>query len=160
MVNPYPPASTGTTVRHAGADGPGRGTWWGVGVIVLAVVVAAAFGIATNGGDDVARHVVEAQAGWGPVARRVDEVDGRAVVTVVSRAGGRRVAYSVVDGAPVGAPQGARRVDGAAPAVLAFETGGRTAVMATRGGHSVVLSAVGVPLSVLVRAARTMPRDG
>lgn len=192
MVNPYPPGATGTTVHHAGADAPGRGTWWGVGVILVAVCVATWFGVSTNSGDDVPRAVVATQAlraqggappsrpdgapvaqafgvafpdlaarrGWRAVARRSDDVGGRHVETVVYGREGRRMAYSVVGGPPLSVPAGGRLVDGRTPTVVAFDSDGRQAVMTTRKGHTVVLSAVGVDRAALVRAARTMPADG
>jgi hypothetical protein len=189
MVNPYPPAPEGTTVRSATDAGeePGGGLWWGIGIILIAVIVAAAFGTATRGGDDVARDVVAAQAaapgrgappvdaagvpqgsadgvafpglaarqGWMPVGRRTDQVSDRTVATVVYGREGSRLAYSIVSGPPLGAPPGSHSVGGRAPVVLAFDADGRTAVMTVRDGHSVVASALGVPLAALVRAART-----
>lgn len=187
MVNPYPSAQHGTTVHSADDGEPGRGVWWGVAVIVVAVLVAAAFGTLTGGGDDVVRDVVAAQArtpdrgappvgadgtpdasadgvpfpglaarqGWVAVGRRVDRVSDRTVSTVVYGREGRRLAYSVVSGPPLGAPSGSRSVGGRPPVVLALDADGRTAVMTLRGGHTVVASAVGVPLAALVRAVHT-----
>jgi hypothetical protein len=40
------------------------------------------------------------------------------------------------------------------PRAYQFETGGRVAVLAARGGHSVVVSGTGVPRVAIVRAAR------
>jgi hypothetical protein len=154
MVNPFPPESDGTTVRSGGDDEPGRGLWWGVGIILIAVVVAIVFGSATNTGADVARDVVSAQA-LAPVGRHTDQVSDRTVTTVVYGQEGHRLARSIVSGPPLGAPPGSRSVGGRAPVVLAFDANGRVAVMTVRGGHSVVASAVGVPLASLVRAART-----
>jgi hypothetical protein len=154
MVNPFPPASDGTTVHSGADDEPGRGLWWGVGIIVIAVLVAIAFGTATNDGDDVARAVVATQVA-APVGRRTDRVSDRTVSTVVYGQEGYRLAYSVVSGPPLGAPPESRSVGGRAPVVLAFDTDGRVAVMTVRGGHTVVASAVGVPLASLVRAVRT-----
>jgi len=154
MVNPLPPESDGTTVRSGGDDEPGRGLWWGVGIILIAVIVAMAFGSATNGGDDVARDVVATQA-LAPLGRRTDRVSDRTVTTVVYGEEGHRLAFSVVSGPPLGAPPGSRSVGGRAPVVLAFDRDGRVAVMTVRGGHTVVASAVGVPLASLVRAVRT-----
>jgi hypothetical protein len=154
MVNPFPPESDGTTVRSVDGDEPGRGLWWGVCIILIAVLVAIAFGTVTNGGDDVARDVVATQA-RAHVGRRTDQVSDRTVATVVYGEEGHRLAYSVVSGPPLGAPPGSRSVGGRAPVVLAFDADGRVAVMTVRAGHSVVASAVGVPLAALVRAART-----
>ena len=186
MVNPYPPASGGTTVHSHEADDASRGVWWGVGIIILAVVAAVVFGVATHGEDDVARAVVAAQArlpntralpgapdavprvsaegvqfpapgsanGWRPVSRHVGRVSDRRVTTLVYRSDGRRLAYSVVSGPPLGAPPTSRSVGGRLPVVLAFDADGRAAVITVRSGHSVIVSAVGVPPAALVRAAR------
>jgi hypothetical protein len=154
MVNPFPPESDGTTVHSGGDEEAGRGLWWGVAIILVAVLSAIAFGTAANNGDDVARAVVATQA-TAPAGRRTDEVSDRTVSTVVYRQEGYRLAYSVVSGPPLGAPPGSRSVGGRAPVVLAFDTDGRVAVMTVRGGHTVVASAVGVPLASLVRAVRT-----
>jgi hypothetical protein len=92
--------------------------------------------------------------GWRPVARRDDVVDDRAVTTVQYARGGRRLAWSVVDGPPVPPPPGAVRVSGRGPGAWQFESGGRLAVITTRGGRSVVVSAAAVPRTAIVRAAR------
>ena len=154
MVNPFPPESDGTTVRSGDDDEPGRGLWWGVGIILIAVLVAMAFGTATNGGEDVAREVVAVQA-LAPVGRSTHQVSDRTVVTVVDGQEGYRLAYSIVSGPPLGAPPGSRSVGGRAPVVLTFDANGRVAVMTVRDGHTVVASAVGAPLASLVRTART-----
>lgn len=184
MVNPFPPAHAGTTVHSDDADGPGRGTWWGVAVIIIAVIVACAFAVVTNDGDDVARGVVAAQAalgggqrpvpsahglafpdlgrsdGWVPVGGGTSEVFDRRVTTVVYGRQGGRLAYSIVSGPPLGAPPDSRSVGGRMPVVLAFDAQGRSAVIVTRDGHSAVVSGAAVPLTVLVRAARGMPANG
>lgn len=92
--------------------------------------------------------------GWRPVARRADVVDGRRVSTLQYGRQGRRLSYSIVDGAPLPPPPGAVRVPSRGAAAVQFDTGGRTAVMRARGGHTVVVSAAGVPRAAVVRAAR------
>ncbi len=109
--------------------------------------VAVAFGVSFP---DLARRL-----GWRPVGRRDDVVDGRQVSTVVYGREGRRLAYSVVDGPPLPAPPGARTVPGGGPGAIPFESAGRTAVMTTRDGRSVLVSGAGVPRVALIRAART-----
>jgi len=155
-------------------------------VIVIAIVLAVAFGVATHGSDDVARAVVAAQArgsqsgaprvspsgapavtsagvafpdlmarqGWSAVGRREDTVSDRTVTTLIYERAGRRIAYSVVSGPPLGAPPGSRAIVGRAPAVFGFDAGSRTAVMVARGGRSVIISGLDASPSALVRVAR------
>lgn len=186
MVDPVPPAGSGTTVHDAGDDPPPRGLLVGLGITVLAVGIAVAFGVAQDDPGETAVHVVTAQAqpqeagappadarggpraeafgvpfpnlsprlGWKPVGRRDDVVDGRGVETVVYARAGRRIAYSVVDGPVLPPPPNGARVVARGPSATEFEAGGRTAVLATRGGHSVVVSGAGVPRVAVIRAAR------
>lgn len=155
-------------------------------MIVIAIVLAVAFGVATHGSDDVARAVVAAQArgsqsgaprvspsgapavtsagvafpdlmarqGWSAVGRREDTVSDRTVTTLIYERAGRRIAYSVVSGPPLGAPPGSRAIVGRAPAVFGFDAGSRTAVMVARGGRSVIISGLDASPSSLVRVAR------
>jgi len=44
--------------------------------------------------------------------------------------------------------------------VFVFDADGRTATIFNRGGHSVVISGLGVSPSALVRAARSSSGDG
>ena len=186
MVDPHPPAGSGTTVRTEGDDAPPRGLGIGLGITVLAIGVAVAFGSTSGAPAQVATDVVAVQAqppeggapptapggrplaaafgvafpdlarrlGWRPAARRDDVVDGRQVRTLIYARGGRRLAWSVVDGAPVPVPEGAASVPVRGPAMAQFESGGRVAVLTTRGAHSVVVSAAGVPSVGIIRAAR------
>lgn len=109
--------------------------------------LAQAFGVPFP---DLARRL-----GWQPSGRRDDVVDGREVRTLVYARAGRRLAWSVIDGPPVPAPLGATPVPVRGPATSQFESGGRVAVLTTRGGHSVVVSAAGVPAVAVIRAARS-----
>jgi len=186
IVDPATPADTGTTVHSRDDEAPPRGLGVGLGIAVLAICFAVAFGAGRESAVETAVNVVVAQAGpaqagappttpagrpldgafgvpypnlrprlgWKPVARRRDAVDGRGVRTLQYGRAGRRMAYSVVDGGPIPAPPGSLRVPTRGPEVVAFDSAGRAAVMTVRGGHSVVVSAVGVPRVALVRAAR------
>ena len=51
-------------------------------------------------------------------------------------------------------PPGAASVPVLGPATAQFESAGRVAVLTTRDGHSVVVSAAGVDPVAIVRAAR------
>lgn len=108
--------------------------------------LAAAFGVPFP---DLARRL-----GWLPIARRQDVVDGREVRTLIYARAGRRLAWSVIDGARVSAPPGSRSVAARGPAASQFESGGRVAVLTTRGRHSIVVSAASVPPRAIIRAAR------
>lgn len=186
IVDPATPGDTGTTVHSRADEAPPRGLGVGLGIAVLAVGMAVAFGAGRDSAVETAVHVVAAQAqpaqagappttsagrplerafgvpypnlqprlGWRPVARRADVVDGRAVRTLQYGRAGRRMAYAVVQGDPIPAPPGAVRVPALGPEMVAFDFAGRTAVMTTRAGRTVVVSAVGVPRVALVRAAR------
>jgi hypothetical protein len=187
IVDPVPPAGTGTTV-HSGADEPApRGLGAGLGVTVLAIGVALSFWAGRESEVETAVHAVATQGrpaqtgappttasgrpldaafgvpfpnltarlGWEPVGRRRDSVDGRQVRTLQYGRAGRRLAYSVVSGAPLVPPLGVVRVPSRGPDALTFETGGRSAVMSTRAGHTILVSGTGVSRVALVRAART-----
>ncbi len=186
MVDPPGPAAEGTTVHGDDDESPPRGLGAGLGVTVLAIGLAVAFGAGLESPVETAVHVVTAQSqppqagappttaggrplagafgvpfpdlaprlGWRPVARRMDVVDGRRVSTLQYGRQGRRLSYSIVDGPPLPPPPGAVRVPLRGATAVQFESGGRVAVMRARGGHSVVVSAAGVPRVALVRAAR------
>ncbi|MGB0731546.1 MAG: hypothetical protein ACPGRF_05160 [Miltoncostaeaceae bacterium] len=186
IVERDPAAGGVTTVRDGGDEPPPRGLGAGLGVTVLAIGMAVAFGAGAESAVETAVRVVDAQSqaptagaprttpggrplarafgvtfpdlaprlGWRPTGRRDDVVDGRRVATVQYGRAGRRLAYSIVDGPPLLPPPGAATVPVRGPRAYQFGTGGRVAVLATRGGHPVVVSGTGVPRVAIVRAAR------
>jgi hypothetical protein len=156
------------------------GTAVGLAITVVAVAVAVAFGIGRA--DDQGRVVVGVVAaqerpareapegapgafarralaqGWLATGGRVDSVEGRGVTTVAWERAGRRIAHSVIAGAPVDAPADARRTGRRGVLLRSFETCGRTAVAWTAGDHTEVISAVGVSRAALYDLAGGRPR--
>jgi hypothetical protein len=76
-------------------------------------------------------------------------VHGRVATTVDFERGGRRLGYSVISGPPLDPPAMARRAARSGTLLRSFDVGGRTVVTLRRGGHTVVVSAVGVPRRAL-----------
>jgi hypothetical protein len=99
-----------------------------------------------------------AAAGWSPVGSRSDGVDGLGVTTVFWGAGARRVAHSVLAGAPADPPGDARRTGRRGVLLHSFEAGPRTVVTWTEDGRTSVISAVGVGRGELYDLAEGPPR--
>ncbi|MFN0280426.1 MAG: hypothetical protein ACKVZ6_00470, partial [Kineosporiaceae bacterium] len=89
------------------------------------------------------------RAGWAPSGGREDAVEGRVATTAFWDRAGRRVAYTVVSGDPVDAPDDARRTGRRGVLLRSFEAAGRTAVTWTENGHTAVISAIGIPRAAL-----------
>jgi anti-sigma factor RsiW len=83
-------------------------------------------------------------AGWRETGSRTDVLDGRTMETVFYERGGRTIAYSVVDGAPL---------EGAPPQTVA--RGGRNAVVWVQGGHTCAVSGEGVSVATLAALTTT-----
>lgn len=92
-------------------------------------------------------------AGWRPIGTRTDTIGGRRAVTVTYAREGKRVGYTIVDGAPLPVPSDARRMsyDGVEVAVL--ERGGTRSIAWTRGGRTCVLATRGAGLERLLDVA-------
>jgi hypothetical protein len=99
--------------------------------------------------------------GWRAVGARRDRLDGRVAVTVFyANHAGRRLAYTIVGGAPLRLPSG-RDLERDGLALRALPAGSRHVVTWRRGGHTCVLSASGVATDTLARlAAWSGYRDG
>jgi len=153
----------------------------GLAVIAVAVVVAIAFGLSRA--DDPGQVVLEvvalhdrgsegpppsplpdpgdrdgfadfaARAHWAPSGSREDRLEGRVISTVFWDRAGRRVAYSAVSGAPVDAPDDARRTGRRGVLLRSFGVGGRTAVTWNENGHTAVISAIGISRAALYNLA-------
>ena len=80
---------------------------------------------------------------------RRDTLAGREAVTVYYARAGQQVAYTIVRGTDIAAPTHGSWAVG----VQSLDVGGRTVVTWLRDGDTCVISARGVPASVLVRLA-------
>jgi hypothetical protein len=102
-------------------------------------------------------------AGWRPVGSRRDALEGRTVETAFWERAGKRIAHSVVSGDPVGAPADVRRTGRRGVLLRSFDRVGRTAVIWDEGGHTAVISAIGISRAALYALAggpRTAARPG
>ena len=91
--------------------------------------------------------------GWEPTGRRVDEIDGRRAVTVFYEKEGREIAYTIISGEALPAPEpsAAARREGTALRYVADD--GRTIVTWERNGRTCVLSGSEVPATTLLNLA-------
>jgi hypothetical protein len=101
-------------------------------------------------------HVVRAQMGgiafpnytyawpkWTTAGARSDRISGRDATTVIYRGPRGDVGYTIVDGKPLEAPHGARRVRAAGVDLLVLRRDGATVVTWQRDGHTCVLAGRG-----------------
>jgi hypothetical protein len=90
------------------------------------------------------------QAGWLPLSARDDDVDGRQTQTIYWERAGRRIAYTLLPGDPVGAPAYDGRTGRRGVLLYSLNVGARNAVTwteaTTDGGRTAVVSAIGVPV--------------
>jgi hypothetical protein len=94
----------------------------------------------------------EERFGWRASGVRADRLGGRAATTVYYRSEGGRLGYTIVDGAPLAAPDGRRTVrDGVE--FRSLRSGGRTVVTWRQKGHTCVLSGADVGSRVMVQLA-------
>jgi anti-sigma factor RsiW len=94
-----------------------------------------------------------AKFGWRPAGVRTDDLDGRTMRTVFYERAGTRIAYSIVSGDALDQPGGARAVRREGVALRPFTGDGRDAVTWRRGGHTCVLSGIGVGTDALLQLA-------
>lgn len=87
----------------------------------------------------------EDRFGWRATGMRRDRLDGRLLTTVFYQRGRELIAYTIVDGPPLATGERARTIARAGTAVRTLPTGQATTVTWLRGGHSCVLSSIGVP---------------
>jgi hypothetical protein len=167
--------------RVTGARRRRIGTILGVAVTLVALAVAIAFGVSRS--DDpgrVANAVVElhdqgptstpqaaapdagvspgfsgyaAAAGWRMTGSRRDALEGRTIETAFWERAGKRIAHSVVSGPPVEAPADVRRTGRRGVLLRSFDRVGRTAVIWQEGGHTAVISAIGISRAALYALA-------
>lgn len=153
----------------------------GIAVISAALAVAIAFGVAgANDPGRIAEAVVALhdrgptagppevlpdsgvhlgfsvwarRVGWRPTGSREDRVEGRDVATAFWERKGKRIAHSVVSGALVGVPSRADRARRRGVLLRGFDTAGRHAAAWNEGGHTAVISAIGVSRRALYALA-------
>lgn len=91
---------------------------------------------------DVAFPNYIAKFGWKAVGTRTDEIGGRKTRTVFYEKDGKRIAYTIVDGAALSAPGDAATATREGTELLTWQYEGREIVTWERGGHTCVLSAI------------------
>jgi hypothetical protein len=91
--------------------------------------------------------------GWEASGRRVDEIDGRRAVTVFYEKAGREIAYTIVSGdaLPAPEPSAAARREGTPLRYVNLD--GRTLVTWERDGRTCILSGSDVPATTLLNLA-------
>jgi hypothetical protein len=171
----------GATEHVTSARGRRTGTIVGAAITLVALGVAVAFGLSRS--DDpgrVAYAVVElhdqgptsapqatppdagvspgfsgyaAAAGWRMTGSRQDALEGRTIATAFWERAGKRIAHSVVSGAPVDAPADVRRTGRRGVLLRSFDRVGRTAVTWQEGEHTAVISAIGISRAALYALA-------
>jgi hypothetical protein len=91
--------------------------------------------------------------GWEPSGRRVDEIDGRRAVTVFYEKEGREIAYTIVGGDTLGAPEPSAAAQREGTTLRYVKLDGRTIVTWERGGRTCILSGSEVPATTLLNLA-------
>jgi hypothetical protein len=102
-----------------------------------------------------------ARAPWKPVGRRDATISGRRAITVFydNPATGARLGYTIVDGAALAWPSGARTVTSRGIEVHVRHSGGSVVVVWREHGHSCVMAAPDtVPESRMVQLAAAVGR--
>ena len=91
--------------------------------------------------------------GWEASGRRVDEIDGRRAVTVFYEKAGREIAYTIVSGdaLPAPEPSAAARREGTPLRYVKLDS--RTLVTWERDGRTCILSGSDVPATTLLNLA-------
>jgi hypothetical protein len=91
--------------------------------------------------------------GWEASGRRVDELDGRRAVTVFYEKDGREIAYTIISGEALPAPDPSAAATREQTPLRYVKTDGRTIVTWERNGLTCVLSGSGVPATKLLDLA-------
>jgi hypothetical protein len=90
---------------------------------------------------------------WKAAGTRRDELSGRPALTLVYRSGKRRVGYTVVDGAPLEVPAGARRINREGLRLAVLRRHGALVVTWQQRGHTCVLASRALGLQELIAFA-------
>lgn len=91
--------------------------------------------------------------GWQAAGVRTDTIGGRETTTVFYRKNGKRIGYTIVDGAPLKVPSDAASARREGTVLHTFRTDERLVVTWLRDGRTCILSAVGVDRDVLLKLA-------
>jgi hypothetical protein len=91
--------------------------------------------------------------GWEPSGRRVDDIDGRRAVTVFYAKAGREIAYTIVSGEALPAPERSAAASREGTSLRYLSRAGRTIVTWERGGRTCVLSGDEVAATTLLDLA-------
>jgi len=91
--------------------------------------------------------------GWKQTGSRRDRLDGRATRTVFYEHMGHRIAYTILPGAPVDAPEGARIVRRGGLEIALVHDAGRDVAIFERDGRTCILAGHVERTSTLVRLA-------
>jgi hypothetical protein len=91
--------------------------------------------------------------GWKAAGVRTDTLGGRDTATVFYAKNGKRIGYTIVDGAPLKIPSDAAAARREGTELHTFRTDERLVVTWLRDGKTCVLSAVGVDRDVLLKLA-------
>jgi hypothetical protein len=91
--------------------------------------------------------------GWQATGSRTDELDGRSTTTVFYEKEGKTLAYTIVGGDALDAPDGATTIEAEGTPVRIFAVDGRRAATWERDGNTCVLSGTGVEDAKLAELA-------
>jgi len=91
--------------------------------------------------------------GWEATGTRRGEVDGRSATTVYYAKDGKSLAYTIVSGDALDGPDASRTVTVEGTPVDLIRAGGKPAVTWERGGHTCLLTGMGVPAAKLAALA-------
>jgi hypothetical protein len=108
----------------------------------------------TAGVDNIAFPYWEDRFGWRATGERTDEIDGRAVKTVIYEdAHGRRIGYAIVADTPAPALSGGGVATHGTVSYRMFSVNGAQSVSWLRDGHLCVVSGRGVSTATLLKLA-------
>lgn len=91
--------------------------------------------------------------GWRPVGARKDRLDGRTTATVFYRRGQQLIAYTIIDGRPLGVGSHSRTNVREGVVLRALRVGPRRVVTWVRGRHTCILSATKADTGTLLKLA-------
>lgn len=135
----------GVLIFSGGAAGPSVGDAAALALARPTAAAPAVTGVALDasvGGVTFPNYAYQWPA-WKAAGARHDTIDGRDTTTVTYHGPKGDVGYTIVDGKPLPAPDGARTVTRAGIKLAIYRQEGATVVTWRRGGHTCVLAAKG-----------------